>query len=180
MDIGSGDGKIFYLNLLELQRAMPKATIFSYYCDIEDYISPNLHSEYPEFAATFIQADNFSDYEYFNLITCRLSLHHIDDSGTLIQKLHANYIFIREHDINTKDDFEIVSVEHFIYSLIENDCEGDVNDLFEEYKFQNPRRNYKSAKQWRKLFKYAGYSSVWSSPVKGPTRVYSELFRSNK
>lgn len=176
MDVGAGDGRVTYLNeqVLENYYYLP---VSSYVMDLEDAV----------------QVEEW-DYQFtteipnqLDFITCKVSLHHINYAPDLIQSFStsgAKYVLIREHDVVSEDDFEAVSLEHYLYHIFtEGSIVDNIENDFEKYKVNDPKFNkedvYRSRQEWVNLF--TNYKSIWTNHHYNQNpwnanNIYMELF----
>jgi SAM-dependent methyltransferase len=83
-----------------------------------------------------------------DLVTCFQVLHHVKNLPSMIDFINSTdckYLILREHNAHTDEEKEKLDFEHFIYGKV---LQKNVYDNFDETYYSN----YKSIRQWIKLF----------------------------
>lgn len=104
---------------------------------------------------------------FFDMITCFLVLHHNKQVNLIIEELKrvlkkGGILILREHNIDNYITKEFVDFEHLIYICIESET-IDVSKYI---------GNYKSKKEWRKLFGFSVFNSIKNF---GFTNIYTDV-----
>ena len=192
LDIGAGDGKVMYLNCLELIKKFNKPVIVNN-VDINDYVLPFIHE--------LMENDRMITYNYiqqhpehitnmfaeqYSLCICKISMHHIKNIDELFEYINTKYLLIREHDIRHPDHLDAVIMEHFIYGMFESDIviinKDKMIQEFDEFRHKSSTNdNYRNREYWSGLANKRGLKSIWDNYHKvnkyyNYNRIYSEMF----
>jgi ubiquinone/menaquinone biosynthesis C-methylase UbiE len=141
LDIGCYDGSITksVSNYFKLNKAQTHGVDISAYTDYTD-ITFNIYD------GKILPYDNAS----FDMITCLMVLHHIDNIKILISEIHRvmkpnGIIILHEHDVNTQEEGQLLDIMHDFYDYVWNDNKPQW------------QTNYKSHNEWSKLFYLNGF-----------------------
>lgn len=163
LDIGVGDGHV------SNQLALMGFDVYS--IDVDNFLDPTI-SKNIKFTRVSHNSNKIPfDNEYFNLVICLQSLHHMDNVDLELQEISritklGGYLFIREHDISDRMTYWAVVLEHKLYCIVENDeCDGPL-------KIQGM-----SQKEWNASITRHDFSIVKSDQPWGPTRYFNALYK---
>ena len=132
----------------------------------------------------------------FDLITCMMVLHHIDEQilnqylKDIYNLLNDNGIFIiKEHDCFNAIDYIMADIEHSLYIVQEAFAIQNNKKLSEQSKKSISELNisYKDRFSWRVLIQRAGFICVYEKPFDykltntySPNRAYLAIFQKKK
>jgi len=186
LEIGGGDGLKLLKNLKLIKRKYPNKNIYCFNVDTSDFILSDVKSEIEKISNYVFLFANQEIPQNIDLVSCTLSLHHIEYNVELIDKLSkkSRNILIQEHDIQNISQLLIVSLEHFIYNIFESDNDFEnVNDLkyhFDKYIYHE---HYKSYKEWKNIFKINHMEEIYTNHQRrmekntNVTRTYFSLYK---
>jgi ubiquinone/menaquinone biosynthesis C-methylase UbiE len=79
--------------------------------------------------------DGKLDYEnnYFDLLTCMLSLHHINDLEDFIKEIYritkpGGYFLLIEHSVNNDFDILFINIQHMLYNVFYDNVENYIEN----------------------------------------------------
>lgn len=180
LDFGGGSGEIIY-NIAETFGIKTKESIVCY--EISEWNEKKYNMTYPiTYHVTTVNHIPYPD-QHFNLITCFVSLHHLNSLDRSLKELsrvcaNDGLLLIREHDCNSEGLRVVIDIEHSLFELTSQD--PNFNYLQSYY------ATYWSKSELESILKQYGFEKLdWnivpahSNPdgTKGPTRYYYSVFK---
>lgn len=173
VDIGCGSG-------LDVEAFRQKFNIRNAICaDIDDFRTKGYQNN--KFVKITLNEPLSIEDGTVDLVTMFHVIHHIeddlqkrlDDVARVVRK--GGMVFIKDHDVRTKEVAENVDFEHLIY-LVGEMKKGSINDLLTDFNKHLPMYYYSSDKITEYMSK--NFELVWMGDFRTPlTCVYSAAFR---
>lgn len=170
LDIGCGDGQV--LSIISKEFNIKRAIC----CDIEDVRTtkedkiPFLLIE-PTFTLSF--EENSVD-----IISIFHTLHHMIDAIFRLKDIHrvlkvGGFLFLKDHNVVTKEDAENVSFEHFVYSIGEGKATIHDKEIYGEIE---PMFYYKES-QVTTFLEAIGFKKLYVDLYNNPTKTYVAIYQ---
>jgi ubiquinone/menaquinone biosynthesis C-methylase UbiE len=172
LDIGTGDGMDYMLIANKINATK------SYAFDIDDFRLDKTFGEL--IISTLNKPINLLDNS-INVVSLFHSIHHLKDATYRLRDIarllqDGGIIMIKDHDVQTSTQANMVSLEHFVYSIGEDKATINDNKRYQEIE----PMYYYSAQAIREFIVSLGFTERYFIEYKNPTRVYLAVFQKNK
>ena len=167
LDIGCATGAI----TLELMNQLNIPRENTYGTDIDDYNITKFN-----FIKTTQKTENLDTIfpSSIDLITCLMSLHHIENVETTLKELNriispTGILIIREHDCTSKIFSYFLDIVHGLYEMSLGE---KVSDTF----LKDFSADYRNHQEWRKIITAAGFRFIYQTRIVPNVRAYYSIY----